>query len=388
MHIIGSRDDKGICTLQEMRIMFLTRSLNYGGAERQLAVLSTGLKRRGHDVCVAVFYANGPLQEDLERAGICVHVLNKLHRWDLVGFIVRLYRVIRDQDPDILHGYLYASNVLLVFLKLFVKRPKIIWGVRTSKMDMSQYDWTARMIVSISSVVARYADHIIVNSISGMKFHISKGYPASKTEFIANGIDTNTYQSDMFLREKIRKEWNIGKGVTVIGMVARLDPMKNYETFIDAALLMARQRQDVCFVSIGEGSGPYSDKLHAQGATLESEGRLIWIGARKDMPAVYSAFDILTNSSIAEGFPNVVAEAMSCGLPCVVTDVGDSASILGKHGVVVPPRDPVKLKDAWDQLIVDGSRDRSTDTRKRIIDNYSVEKMVLRTESALAAQLL
>jgi len=370
-----------------MKIMFLTRSLNYGGAERQLVVLATGLQRRGHDISVAVFYPNGPLQDDLEQAGVHVHVMEKRHRWDLAGFMFRLYRTVKEQDPDIVHGYLYVPNIFTIILKVLVRRLKIIWGVRACNMDMSQYDWTVRMIFWLSSRLSRYADNIIVNSSSGMNFHVSKGYPDNKIEFIANGIDTNKFQSDVFLREKLRKEWNISEGVIVIGIVARLDPMKNYETFIEAANIMASQRTDICFVCVGDGSAPYNEKLHALGARLESEGRLTWAGARNDMPAVYSAFDILTNSSVAEGFPNVVGEAMSCGLPCVVTNVGDSASIVGEYGIVVPPGDPVRLNAAWDQALSAGAWNNVSDIRKRITENFSVEKMLLRTESVLAAQL-
>ena len=134
----------------------------------------------------------------------------------------------------------------------------------------------------------------------------------------------------------MRLEWGIAECEKLIGQVGRLDPMKDHSTFLKAAALLAHERKDVRFVCVGEGPTGYRDELYSLAKTLGLASRLIWAGSRRDMPAVYNAFDVAVSSSRwGEGLPNVIAEAMACGVPCVVTDVGDSAFVVDKLGVVV-----------------------------------------------------
>ena len=366
-----------------MRIIFLTRSLNYGGAERQLVGLATGLHQRNHEVCVASFYGFGPLEKELVKFGVRVQVLNKRGRWEMFRFLGRLVRFIRSERPDILHSYLVVPNLVTALLRPLLQRTRIVWGVRASNMDFSFYDWSAGFTFRLSCLLSNFADLIITNSYSGLVFHRGKGYPTHKMVVIPNGIDTNRFRPRPEAREKTRSEWGIGANEKVIGMVGRLDPMKDHSTFLRAAAVLSRTQKDIRFVCVGGGPKDYRGKLEHLGIELGLENRVIWAGTRSDLPEVYSAFDLATTTGSGEGFPNVVAEAMACGLTCVVTDVGDSAAIVGAFGIVVPPGDPEQLAHAWDTGLMHIDPMHGAQTRQHIINEFSLASLVSRSEQVL-----
>ncbi len=369
-----------------VRICFLIRSLEPGGAERQLVTLVRALKERGEEVAVLVFYPGGGLEGELKEAGVELISLDKKGRWEVASFLWRLWRQIRRLRPDILHGYLVMPNLLAVLLKPLSPGLKVVWGVRASNMDLSRYDWLARLEFWLSRFLARFADLILVNSWAGMEYHRQKGYPERKMVVVPNGIDTDRFRPHPEGRERVRAEWGVGKEEKLIGICARLDPMKDHPTFLRAAALLGRTRKDVRFVCVGDGPEPYSRELKGLAEELGVAGRLIWAGSRKDMTAVYSALDIATSSSFSEGFSNAIAEAMACGVPCVVTDVGDSARIVGEAGVVVPAGDPAALAAAWTKILDLPEEERikvSLTSRERVAKEFSVKVMVEKTNEAL-----
>lgn len=372
-----------------MRIDFLIRSLDYGGAERQLVTLAKGLQGRGHSVSVAVFYSGGPLEKDLRDSGVPVNMLDKHGRWDVFPFLWRLIRLIRHEKPDILHGYLPVPNLLTVLLKPLLPNILMVWGVRASNMDLSRYDRLSRVVFRLECFFSRFADLIIVNSNAGRDYHIKHGFPESKMVVVPNGIDTDYFKPDAAARVRKRAEWEIGENEKLIGIVARLDPMKDHPTFLKAASLLAKERDDVRFVCVGDGPEPYKSELKRLSLELGLEKKLIWAGAHRDMPAVYNALDIaVLSSSWGEGFPNVIGEAMACGVPCVVTDVGDSALIVGGTGVIVPPGNPEALAFSLAKMVSIDKSDIASKTRKRIKEKYDLTHLINITENVLSSSLL
>ncbi len=368
-----------------MRILFLIRSLKYGGAQRQLVALAKGLHQRGHHVVITVFYPGEPLEQDVRAAGIRVCSLDKQGRWDIVpGFLLRLVRNVQQEQPQIVHGYLGGSNVLTIVLKPIFRHMRMVWGVRVSAENFYQYgDLMRRIHFDVERVLARYADLIIAKSHAGLEHAVAHGFPASRSLVIPNGIDTARFHPDPTARERIRAEWRIGPHEHLIGLVARLDPMKDHTTFLHAAAHLQAERQDVRFVCVGDGPPAYRQHLYDLGVRLGLDGRLIWAGSRHDMPAVYNAVDISTSSSSSgEGFANVIGESMACGVRCVVTDVADAARIVGAAGVVVPPADAAALAAGW-QRVLDGAIPKSIDPRHRVVEKYRVQRLIDRTETVL-----
>ena len=367
-------------------IAFLVRRLDYGGAERQLVLLARALHERGHRVTVIVFYPDGPLETDLRSAGVPIRSLDKRGRWDIAHFLRRLGQILSEVRPDIVHGYLTEPNMAALVRRGLGRYPRVIWGVRDSQMDATQYGLVSRLSGMASRGLALFADLIIANSQAGFDHAVSQGYPRHKMVVIPNGIDVARFRPDRALGRPVRQEWGVDESVRLVGLVGRLDPMKDHPTFLRAAALVAARRGDVRFVCVGNGPAPYRQQLEALANELGLSTRLTWSHARADMPAVYNALDVVCSSSAyGEGFPNVIGEAMACGVPCVATAVGDSARVIGRPHLIAPPRTPNVLADRLDTALDLLEHDLSIGARcrARIAAEFSVERLVASTEQAL-----
>ncbi len=364
-----------------MKIVFLTRSLNAGGAERQLVLLARGLHQRGHDVAVALCYSGGLLEADLREASVRILPLNKRGRWDVFGFLTRLVRTVLHERPDLLHGYI--GNLLTLLAKPFLASIKIVWAIRNSRTDYSRYDWLVRTCYRLECNLAWSADLIIANSQAGYRSHVAGGFPKDKIVVIPNGIDTARFFPNHEAREWTRTQWGIARHETLIGLVGRLDPIKDHETFLQAAVLLLRERKQVRFVCVGNGPSEYKTALQSRARALGLSEHLMWIGAQSQIAEVYNALDLLVNSSYGEGFSNVLGEAMACGVPCVATDVGDSDLVIGDVGRLVPPKNPAALKAAIQTVLV--SKPTAAEIRRRIVEHFSLETLILKTEQELLA---
>ena len=367
-----------------INIIFITRSLDYGGAERQFVNLVNGLNREKFNPTVLTFYS-GPLAKELKEANVRTFLLGKKGRWDVVGFLFRLYRKLKNLKPDVIHAYLTVPNILIILLKPFFPKTRMVIGLRGSGMDFKRYDWLARLTDSLQCSLSRFSDLIIVNSKAGFRDSLNQGFPERKMIVIPNGIDTERFQSDKNAGLGLRREWGILDEEIVIGMVGRFDPMKDHPTFLRAASLLAKKRPNVRFVCVGEGPDAYKNELVALGNQLGLSDRLLWVGPQADMPAVFNAFDMVSSSSsFGEGFPNVIGEAMACKIPCVVTDVGDSSWIVEQTGVVVPTDNPEALAEGWEKFLNEDRNEKANQARLRIENNFSLSLLVQRTEEALS----
>ena len=265
---------------------------------------------------------------------------------------------------------------------------RVVFGVRSSFMDFSRYDRSEGAVWRLAALASRAADLVVYNSHAGRDHGVSRGFSRKSGVVIPNGIDVVRFRGDVEGGRRLRGEWGIETGTPLIGLVGRLDPMKDHPTFLRAAALARQAFPDVRFVCVGEGPLAYAGELRALAVQLGLAGELVWAGARRDMPAVYGALDVLALSSCwGEGFPNVVGEAMACGVPCVVTDVGDAARIVGPEGIVVPPGDARGLADGFCRLLAappGGRAARSARCRARIVREFPLAAMAEATARALA----
>ena len=377
-----------------IKLTFLVRSLDYGGAQRQLISLAKALDKSRFSVCVMPFYS-GPLEQELADTGVQVIPLNKQGRWDILGFLWRLVSQVRRDRPEVLHGYLDIPNLLALFLKLFV-RTKAVWGLRASTIELEHYDWLHRLASQLECLFAGWADLIIVNSTAGFEQHLARGFPREKLLVIPNGFDTEVFKPDREAGEILRREWGVQAQAKLVGIVGRLDPLKDHQNFFQAAALVCRSADDahsalassevhdVRFVCVGDGPSAYRKELEIFANDLGLAERLIWKEATTDVVAIYNAIDVLVSASRAEGLPNVVGEAMACGGTCVVTDVGDSRRLVGACGIVVPPQDPDALAKAIICSLESEGNETGNMARARIVENFGIQRLAKLTEEALS----
>jgi glycosyltransferase involved in cell wall biosynthesis len=368
-------------------VLLLIRSLNCGGAERQLVQFAIALQRCGIAVEVVTFYDGGIFRNELDLAGVANCSLGKQGRWDLFGFISRLLRLVRARNPAVLYGYLSTANLLLAVFKPCWRGARVVWGVRASNVTTTRYDRLTLWVDRFERVLSHMADLIIANSEAGRRHAIVQGFPANKLITIANGIDMARFRFNAVGRDDMRSGWGVRDDELLVGLVARIDPMKDHPTFLAAASRLARNCPQVRFVCVGEGSAVSIDQLKSQAQALGLAGRIIWAGSCDDMAAVQSALDIaISASAFGEGFSNAIAEAMACERPCVVTDVGDSALIVGETGRVVPPSDPQALAEGI-MLLINLTADQrarlGSAARTRIESEFSLETMAMRSIQAL-----
>jgi glycosyltransferase involved in cell wall biosynthesis len=245
--------------------------------------------------------------------------------------------------------------------------------------------WVSRTVLALEPALSRLATVVITNSEAGSARSIARGFQRHKLRLVPNGIDVDRFVPAADARDRIRREMGTQECL-VVGVVARLDPIKDHVTFLRAAAIMAATRSDVHFVVVGGGPAEYRATLERIALDLGVSNRVTFAGPRNDVADVISSFDIGTLTSLAEGFPNAVGELMAAGLPCVVTNAGDCARLVGETGLVVPPSDPPALAGAWSRI---GALPREQrlrlggHARHRVQTLFSVNTMVHNTEEVL-----
>jgi glycosyltransferase involved in cell wall biosynthesis len=362
--------------MEKIRILFLLNSLNPGGAERQFLNLLSKLDNTKFLPIVVTYYPGGKWDARIREN---LFALNLKHRFDLPGMIFRLKKIAKETKPHIIYG-LYGDSCLFSLIQK-TEKMRVIWGLRASNIDFSRYSFFSGLIYKINAFLSGFADAIIVNSYTGFEYNKKKGYSSKKMVVIPNGIDTDYFKKNVENACEIRKALNIPDNCHLIGRIGRYDAMKDYPVFIMACAEIYKKNPDVRFLAVGSGCD--NDTLKKMSYETGIGDKLYLLENREDLPDIYSLCDITVSSSSGEGFPNVIAESMSCETPCVATDVGDSRVIVGDFGVVVPPRSPDLIANACFDLL-DRTRDFRLEQGKKgrahIIKNFSIEKMARDTE--------
>lgn len=369
-------------------VLFLIRSMGRGGAERQLSLLARALQARGLKVAVAVFYANGSFECELHDAGVEVLYLEKTGRWANLGVIRRLQAFVRQRRPRVLHSYMPAQNVMALLLRPWLRRHgcAVACGIRTALPNAWRYTKLGGAVDLLQMALMPHADRVISNSsraLIGLGKRVTPGHGFA----IPNGVEDERFRFSGEARASQRAAWGLEQGAVAVGLVGRLDPQKNHRLLIDALRLIRSDRPEVVVVFVGDGSAMYRAEVQAHAESLSMASRILWVGSSADLSAVYSALDILCLCSVTEGFPNVIAEAMCAGLPCVATDVGDVTELMGDCGWVVPSGDAHALAQGLLQAchaLRSWDRDRP---RRKMVEQFSVEKLADRTLAALAPYL-
>lgn len=334
-----------------------------------LAKLVEGLDpRRCHSVVVSMT-DEGVLGARLREAGVRLETLGLRRGRPTLGALWRLLAIMRRERPSLMQSWLYHADLLALVASWLGPRAALAWNLRCSDMDLGRYSRQIRLVRRVLAWASGRPAAVVVNSEAGRRFHASLGYHPRAWAVIPNGFDTERFRPDPVARERGRQRLGIAEGTALIGMVARVDAMKDHATFLAAAARVAARRPDVAFLLAGRGT---------EGLALPAglAGRLHALGERDDIAAILTALDLaVLSSAFGEGFPNVLGEAMACGVSCIATDVGDSAAIIGDTGLVVPARDPEALAAAilsWLDRDPAARREAGAAARRRIVEDYAL----------------
>jgi len=370
-----------------VKLLFLVPRLDVGGAQRQLCLLSGGLRAAGHRVLVATLVPGGAFREELLSLGITTICLGNRER-PSPRLLTRLRALIEREQPDVLHSYLPSANVLAGLAKGFYPRLPVVWGLRVTEGERRPYGALHRVIYFLERSLPWTADLMIANAPSVREAAIAAGLPADRIKVVPNGFDADVFRVDREGRKRMRATWGIGDNERLIGLVGRLDPMKGHEVFLEAARQIAPKDPNLRFVCVGPD--PYGRRVELEALTRRFglADRVLWCVSESRIQRVYSALDILCHPSIfGEGFPNVIAEAMLSEVPCVATDVGHSRELVRDVGALVTPGDAEGLANGL-RALLRRSGPRSAAARKlgreRIAKAFPVRSLVTRTEAVLS----
>ncbi len=356
-----------------VRVTHLITDLDVGGAERMLAKLVAGTDPARVRHAVISLLPPGSTAAEIAAAGCPVASLDMRRGRLAPGALIRLVGLLRADRPDVLQSWLYHADLMGTIAGRIARVPTIAWNLRCSDMDLSLYPRSTTLVVRALALLSRLPDVVIANSEAGRAAHKALGYRPRRWEIIPNGFDIGLFRPDLGARGSLRAELGLAPDTKLIGMLARFDPMKDHATFLAAAARLAHANAGVHFVLAGRGIEPANVALAGEPALA---GRLHLLGERADSARILAALDLATlSSAFGEGCPNVVGEAMACEVPCVATDVGDAARMIGETGRVVPPRDPAALAAAWAETLALSATDRAAlgaAARSRIAEGYSL----------------
>lgn len=363
-------------------IVFLINSLSTGGAEAMLYRLLSRLERTrfAPQVISLIDVASPVYVNKIQGLGIPVKLLGMRPGKPNPISLLQLTHWLRQDSPDIVQTWQYYADLAGGIAARLAGGIPVVWGIRHSELGVEGNKRLLLLTARTCACLSRWLpDRIVCCSEASRRVHASLGYDHEKMVEIPNGYDIECFKPDQEARELVRKELQIPPDAPVIGLVARFHVFKDHHNFVQAAGGLYRDRPDAHFVLCGSGVTWENRELVTwiEEAGIRSKCHLL--GLRDDVPRVTAAFDIACLSSFGEAFPNVVSEAMSCGVPCVVTDVGDAARIVGETGIVVPPKNPAALTEAWREMLDLGSEGRrrlGMVARERVKKQFSLSQVV------------
>lgn len=374
--------------MQKSRVLHIINNFAYGGAEMMLYKLlfKTDLHRwQPYLICLN---QEGGLREKFEQLKIPIHILGLEKGKVTIKGLVKLINLIKQIKPNLVQGWMYHSN-LASTVGTLLANPSIpvIWNIPHSLSSISNEKKSTAKVIRLLSFFSRFPEKIIYNSQTSAKQHEKIGYQQSKSLPFPDGFLVDTFTPSTSAYQQLRQELALPSDTIIIGRIARYHPMKDYVNLLEAGAKLLTKNDQVHFVLVGPNIDYNNKELTEKIKELGINNNVHLLGIRDDTPELNAGFDIAcTTSAWGEGFPNVVGEAMSCGVPCVVTDVGDSAWLVGDTGLVVPPCNSSALAEAWQKLIINPElrQDLGAKARQRIVDNFALEKIVSNYENLYA----
>jgi len=366
-------------------VLHVITGLATGGAEAFLCRLIEAMDRDRFTHTVVSLMDEGTVGQAIRASGTPVATVDMSRGVPSPAALGRLVRLGRAVRPDLVQGWMYHGNLAALLCAPFLGRPTpVTWGIRQSLYRLRHERPLTRAVILASAPLSSLPARTVYNTRGSVRQHGRVGYDTRRAVVIPNGFDFDRFRPDPQARRAMRAELGLVPDTPLVGLVARVHPMKDHGTFLRAAARVAWGRPEVHFVLAGRDADPDNAALAAQVAEAGLRGRVHALGERRDIAAVTASLDIACSSSAyAEGFCNAVGEAMACGVPCVVTNVGDSAWLVRDTGQVMPPRDPTRMAAAIGALLDGGPEHRArlgAAARERIRTGFGMRATAARYE--------
>jgi len=365
-----------------MKVLHLITGLKTGGAEMMLYKILSHMDPSAFQNEVVSMTGSGEIGQKIEALNIPVSALGMAPGVPAPQAIIRLARHIRRTRPAVIQTWMYHADLLGGLAGRLAGGVPVLWNIRNSGLEPHL---TKRSTIWIAGVCMRLARRlparIVCCSERAARLHVDFGYPQEKMVVIPNGFALESFRPDATARARVRREMGIPLDAPLIGFMARFDPTKDHSNFFQAAALLGRDHPNAHFLLCGKEITEDNPALTGQSTAAGLGDRCHLLGLRRDMPELTAALDIAASSSAGEGFPNAIGEAMACGIPCAVTDVGDSALLVGGTGRVVPRRDPQALAGSWRELLEMGAEDRrllGALARQRVETHFDIRVIAAR----------
>lgn len=362
---------------QKIKVVFVITSLGTGGAQMMLYKMLTRLDMSKFEPAVVTLIPGGMFAERVEELNVPVHDLGMQQGMPNIRAIVRLRGILKMIDPKIVQGWMYHGNLMASFATKMYRNDAIVyWSVHQSLASIKAEKKVLAALIVLSAKLSKSVKAVVFSAVTGREQHIENGFNESNSLTIRDNFDLKSFPPQDFI-PGLRESLSLPDNTILVGSVARYAPMKDHANLLDAIGIMSKEFPAMHFVLIGPGVDENTPALVSQITELGISGQTHLLGERHDVPQLLPDLDVFVlSSAFSESFPNVLGEAMACHVPCISTDVGDAAAIVGDQGLVVPPRDSSALAEALREFASMSAEERKNlgqKARLHIENNFNLD---------------
>jgi glycosyltransferase involved in cell wall biosynthesis len=362
-----------------MKVLHIITGLNTGGAEAMLQkLIAESIHKQETHVVISMM--DEGTHGDFIKQHAKLYCLGLKPGKITINAIWNLFKLVKIESPDIIQSWMYHANIVAFFVNVFTRK-KLFWNIRCSLEQIKKEKTITRLLIKLSAFISPLIKKIIFNSHSSITQHKAIGFSNKNNRFIGNGFDLTKFEYiDRERSETLKVSLGLPEKSVVIGHVARYHPVKNHIGFIQAISSLFNQKENLYCVMVGTNVDAENVELVSAINQTGNPDRFFLMGEQLDLPSLYGAFDFMVSSSLSEAFPNTIGEAMACGTPCIVTDVGDSKKIVDNYGLSYSPGCSEELLGCFD-IAFAYSEDQyavlSKNCRDYIDEFYSIENIYL-----------